>query len=95
MDQWGREERIRELLGSEFELDVSRGTWNYEGASPEELWNLAETATPPTKAFLATLDEAGRAGYRAALLEHWEQYRTGDGRVAEPREYLLVLGVRR
>jgi ubiquinone/menaquinone biosynthesis C-methylase UbiE len=95
MDQWSKAERIEELLGRDFELELSTGTWTYEAGSPEELWHLAETATPPTKAFLATLDGARRAEYRAAMLEHWERFRSDDGRVVEPRDYLLVLGVRR
>ena len=95
MARWGEVERVRELLEGDFELDVESGTWHYEGASPAALWRLAETATPPTKAFLATLDDAGRAAYRAALVEHWEQFRTADGSVSEPRVYRLVLGRRR
>ena len=94
MDQWGQAGRVRELLGRDFELVVERGTWRYEAASAEALWELAATATPPTKAFLATLDAAGRAEYREAMLEHWNRYRTDDG-VSEPREFLLVLGTRR
>jgi ubiquinone/menaquinone biosynthesis C-methylase UbiE len=95
MDQWSKPERIEKLLGRDFELELSTGTWTYEADSPEELWHLAETATPPTKAFLATLDAARRAEYREAMLEHWERFRTDGGRVVEPRDYLLVLGVRR
>jgi SAM-dependent methyltransferase len=94
-EQWGEAARVEELLGRDFELELVRGTWLNEAESPEALWHLAETATPPTKAFLSTLDDAGRAAYRAAMLEHWERFRTGDGRIAEPRDYLLVLGVRR
>jgi SAM-dependent methyltransferase len=95
VERWGDEGLVRELLGDAFELEISTGTWHYEGASPEELWHLAETATPPSKAFLASVDDATRAAYRAAMLEHWEQFRTPDGGVAEPRDYLLVLGTRR
>jgi ubiquinone/menaquinone biosynthesis C-methylase UbiE len=94
MEQWGRPGRVRELLEREFELAIETGTWRFEAGSAEELWHLAETATPPTKAFLATLDDARRAEYRAAMLEHWNRYRTDEG-VSEPRDYLLVLGTRR
>lgn len=94
MERWGRPNWVRELLGADFELEIDTGTWRYEGDSPEALWELAATATPPTKAFLATLDDEGRAAYRAAMIEHWERFRVGD-RVSEPRDYLLVLGTRR
>jgi SAM-dependent methyltransferase len=94
LDRWGEPERVRELLGDAFALELSTGTWRHEGSSPEELWELAETAVPPSKAFLATLDDETREAYRAAMLEHWAQFRTADG-VSEPRGYLLVLGRRR
>ena len=94
VEQWGSPERVRELLERDLELAIETGTWRYEAGSAEELWQLAETATPPTKAFLATLDDARRADYRAAMLEHWNRYRTEEG-VSEPRDYLLVLGTRR
>jgi SAM-dependent methyltransferase len=92
---WGEPEGVEELLGAAFELEISTGTWRHEGASPEVLWELAESAIPPAKAFLATLDDERRQAYRAAMLEHWDQFRTEEGRVSEPRDYLLVLGTRR
>jgi ubiquinone/menaquinone biosynthesis C-methylase UbiE len=95
MELWGEREHVRELLGDAFELHISVGTFRYEARSPEELWELAASATPPTKAFLATLDDRSRSEYRAAMLEHWARFRTDDGGVSEPRDYLLVLGTRR
>jgi ubiquinone/menaquinone biosynthesis C-methylase UbiE len=95
VELWGQPERVHGLLGEGFELEISVGTYRHEGDSLEELWELSAAATPPTKAFLATLDEQRRREYRAAMLEHWERFRTDDGGVSEPRDYLLVLGTRR
>jgi ubiquinone/menaquinone biosynthesis C-methylase UbiE len=95
MELWGRPERVRELLGDAFELDVTTRTSTQEAESPEELWELTATAVPPAKAFLATLDDESRDAYRTAMLEYWECFRQKDGSVSEPREYLLVLGTRR
>lgn len=95
MELWGDPKRVRELLDAAFELEVSVGTWRYEAESPEALWEVVAEATPPTKAFLATLDDRGRREYREAMLEHWEQFRTAQGGVSEPWDYLLVFGVRR
>jgi SAM-dependent methyltransferase len=91
---WGRPERVRELLASTFELEITTGTWRLEGSSPEELWELMASSAPPMKAFLGTLDEPRRDEYRQAMLEYWESFRTGSG-VSEPADYLLVLGTRR
>ena len=65
------------------------------GRPGREPWHLAETATPPTKAFLAAVDDDTRAAYRAAMIEHRERFRTPEGSVTEPRDYRLVLGTRR
>jgi ubiquinone/menaquinone biosynthesis C-methylase UbiE len=91
---WGRRERVEELLGSAFELDVSTETWRVDSSSPEELWELMSSSAPPMKAFLGTLDDEKRRDYREAMLEYWAGFRTDAG-VSEPADYLLVLGTRR
>ena len=93
-EAWGEPERVEELLGESFDLEVSTGTWYLEAESPEQLWDFMATAAPPTKAFLETLDEDGRAAYRAEMLAYWDGFAV-DGGVREPRQYLLILGRRR
>ena len=46
------------------------------------------------KAMVASLEPARREEFHRAYVEYCEQFRT-DGRVAIPREYLLVIGTRR
>jgi SAM-dependent methyltransferase len=94
VEGWGRRERVEQLLGAAFELEISTGTWRFEGRSPEELWELMSSSAPPMKAFLGTLDEQRRLEYRETMLEYWESFRTDTG-VSEPAPYLLVLGTRR
>jgi SAM-dependent methyltransferase len=93
-DDWGREERLRELLGDAFELQLQERVWWLEGDSPEDVWELMSTGAPPVKALLDSLEPDRRAEFRAAMLEYWTQFQTPDG-VREPRHYLLVQGVRR
>jgi SAM-dependent methyltransferase len=93
-DDWGREERLRELLGEAFELQLQERVWWLEGDSPEDVWELMSTGAPPVKALLDSLEPDRRAEFRAAMLEYWTQFQTPDG-VREPRHYLLVQGVRR
>ena len=52
------------------------------------------TAAPPVKALVGTLQPDRLAELRTALLDHWAGFER-DGRVVEPRGYLLVLGRRR
>jgi SAM-dependent methyltransferase len=94
-DLWGAEAGVRGLLGDAFELDIRKEPWTLDGDSPEALWEFHIRAAPPAKAFLDTLDEDGRAGYREAMLSYWRDFALPDGGVRERRDYLLVLGVRR
>jgi SAM-dependent methyltransferase len=93
-DDWGREERLRELLGAAFEFELQERTWWLEGASPQDVWELMSNGAPPVKALLDSLEPDRSATFRDAMLEYWSQFQTADG-VREPRRYLLVLGGRR
>jgi SAM-dependent methyltransferase len=93
-EAWGREERVHELLGPYFAVTVERGIFHLEGTSPESLWDFMLRAAPPFKAFAERLAADRRRAFREAFLEHWEAHRV-DGRVSEPRPYLLVVGTRR
>jgi SAM-dependent methyltransferase len=93
-DDWGREERLRELLGAAFEFELQERIWWLEGASPQDVWELMSNGAPPVKALLDSLEPDRSATFRDAMLEYWSQFQTADG-VREPRRYLLVLGGRR
>jgi SAM-dependent methyltransferase len=93
-DDWGREERLQELLGSAFELGVEERVWWLEGESPEDVMELMSNGAPPVRALLDSLDPDRATAFRAAMLEYWSQFQTPEG-VREPRRYLLVLGERR
>jgi SAM-dependent methyltransferase len=93
-DDWGREERLEELLGHAFELELEEQVWWLEGDSPEDVWELMSNGAPPVKAFVDSLEAHRRAQFRKAMLEYWSQFRTAEG-VREPCRYLLVLGQRR
>ena len=82
------------LFGDEFELALHERTWHLRGESGRAVLEFWERTAPPTKAYLASLGDDARAQVRAALTEHWESYRNGEG-VSEPRRYVLVIGTRR
>lgn len=93
-ERWGDPSRLSELLGADFELQVEERVWTLEGDSPEDVWDLVSTSAPPVKAFVEKLGPEKLAAFRGELLEHWRGFER-DGRVAEPRGYLLVTGRRR
>lgn len=91
--EWGKRERVEQLLGRAFELEIDRRAWLLEGADGEELWQLWSTAAPPFKACVDGLGER-REDFHQAYVEYCERYRVGS-RVRVPRTYLLVVGRRR
>ena len=91
---WGNEERVKELLGDWFELELEQGISTLNVASGEEYWELFSTSYGPTKTLADSLGER-REELRAAWVDFFESnYRAGD-QIAHTREYLLVIGERR
>jgi SAM-dependent methyltransferase len=93
-DDWGREDRLRELLGGAFELEIEEHVWWLEGESPEDVFDLMSNGAPPLRALFDSLEPDRAAAFREAMLEHWSHFQTPEG-VREPRRYLLVLGRKR
>jgi SAM-dependent methyltransferase len=93
-DEWGRDERVRELLGDAFELELDEGAWHLTADSPDAAVELMTEGAPPIKAMIATLEPEQREAFRAAMLDYWSGFER-DGHVDEPREYLIVTGRRR
>ena len=91
---WGKPERVRELLGSEFELKFERGTSFYREPSGEAAWQTFSQNYGPTKALASSLDERRRADLRRDFIAFHDRFRTELG-ICVPREYLLTVGVRR
>jgi SAM-dependent methyltransferase len=92
---WGRRDYTAEMLGAAFDLEFFDGQSPEHGESPESLWEMSSTSIGPVKAMLASLDAGQQAQLRADFIEDWGRYRTADGTVAMPREYLIILGHRK
>jgi SAM-dependent methyltransferase len=56
--EWGRPERVRELLGKDFDLKFERDTSFYREPSGEAAWQKFSTGYGPTKALAGSLDES-------------------------------------
>ena len=92
---WGAEGFVESLLGEAFDLQVEERVWHLEGDSPEGVYEFLRESAPPMAAFLARLDPDRREGFHRACVEHWSRLLDEDGRVREPRPYILVTGTRR
>lgn len=91
---WGREERVRELLGDAFELEIEEHVSTVRLESGEAYWQLFSESYGPTKALAASLGERREELHRAWVDFFEEEYRA-EGEIAHARQFLLVLGDRR
>jgi SAM-dependent methyltransferase len=92
--EWGKPERIRELLGQDFDLKFERGTSFYREPSGEAAWDAFSTSYGPTRALANSLDESRLADLRRDFIAFHDGFSTELG-ICVPREYLLTVGVRR
>ena len=92
---WGREERLRELLGDAFDLQIEEHVSSLRTPSGEDYWQLFSSSYGPTKTLADSLDEERREEFHRTWVDFFERDYGGDGEIDHPREYLLVLGTRR
>ncbi|MBX6743606.1 MAG: class I SAM-dependent methyltransferase [Acetobacteraceae bacterium] len=90
--EWGREERVRELLGNTFDLQFETGTTVLRLPSGEAVWKVFSQGYGPTKTLLQATDR--KEELRRDFIAFHEAHRTPMG-IAMPREYLVVIGTRR
>jgi SAM-dependent methyltransferase len=91
---WGREDYVSELLGSDFELEFERGDSVLRSDSGESVWQLFSTEYGPTKTLADSLDEERRDQLHRDFVELHEEARM-DGGIAFSRTYLLTIGTRK
>ena len=92
--EWGRMERITELMGKEFDLAFEKGVSFYREPNAEAAWETFSNGYGPTKALAASLDENRRAELRRDFIAFHAQFPTPLG-VCVPREYWVTRGIRR
>ena len=91
---WGDEDRVRELLGESFELDIEERVSTFRMPSGEAYWELFSTSYGPTKTLADSLGDR-REELRSDWVDFFETNYGENGGIAHTREYLLVLGTRR
>ena len=91
---WGDEDRVRELLGEWFELELTERVSTLRMPSGEAYWELFSTSYGPTKTLADSLGDRREELHRD-WVDFFESNYRDDGEIAHTREYLLVLGTRR
>lgn len=92
--EWGRTERIRELLGEAFMLQFEKGVSYYREPSAAAAWDTFSTGYGPTRTLATNLDAERREALRADFTAFHAGFPTELG-ICVPREYWLTIGVRR
>jgi SAM-dependent methyltransferase len=92
--EWGNTDRIRQLLGEDFELKFERAVSYYREPSADAAWETFSTSYGPTKSLAESLDPARRQAFRADFIAFHAGFPTALG-ICVPREYWLTVGIRK
>jgi SAM-dependent methyltransferase len=92
--EWGKYDRLRELLGADFELKFEEGTNRFRYASGEQAYNLWLNHYGPSKSLAATLDDARREEFKRAMIEWHETFKSELG-YDQPRQYIVTHATRK
>jgi SAM-dependent methyltransferase len=92
--EWGKTERLSELLGANFDLRFEEGTSFYREPSAEAAWETFSTGYGPTRTLAASLSPDRREAFRRDFIAFHQQFATAIG-VTVPRTYWLTVGRRR
>jgi SAM-dependent methyltransferase len=91
---WGAKERVKELLGSAFNLKFETGTVFLREPTSLAVWELFVESYGPTKILAASLDVMRRESLKHDFIAFHEGFKSETG-VAMPCEYLVTIGTRR
>ncbi len=91
--EWGRTDRIQELLGDAFDLRFEQSVSYYREPSAEAAWETFSTGYGPTRALALMLDPAKREAFRRDFIAFHAGFPTQLG-ICVPRAYWLTVGVR-
>jgi SAM-dependent methyltransferase len=92
--EWGRIERVAELLGGEFRLLFEKGTSYYREPNGTAAWETFSTGYGPTRALAANLAPEAREKLRQDFVAFHDGFPTGLG-ICVPRDYWVTVGQRR
>jgi ubiquinone/menaquinone biosynthesis C-methylase UbiE len=91
---WGDENRVEELLGDAFDLELEERVSTLRTPSAEDYWELFSTSYGPTKTLADNLGDR-REDLHRDWVEFFETNYKENGEIVHTREYLLITGTRR
>jgi SAM-dependent methyltransferase len=91
--EWGRPERVRELLGKDFDLKLERGTSLYRERDAKQAWKAFYGGYGPVKVLADALDPARREAFQRDFIAFHERHLTDWGMLVR-RDYWIVGGTR-
>jgi SAM-dependent methyltransferase len=91
---WGKQERLRELLGASFDLEFEEGASVYRYADGKQAWNLFVQHYGPCKTLASNLDDARRLELERDFTAWHETFKGALG-YEQPRQYVITRGRRR
>jgi hypothetical protein len=91
---WGKKDRVRELLGENFNLKFEKHISMFRTKDGEEYWEIFSTNYGPTKTLADSLG-ARRAEFRQTWIDFFENNYRQENEIAHDREWLLILGTKR
>lgn len=92
--EWGRPERVTELLGAHFDLAFEHATSFYREPDGEAAWQTFVQGYGPLHTLAGKLDESDRNALKRNFVAFHDGFATGLG-VCVPRDYLIAAGTRR
>jgi len=90
---WGRVERLHELLGGAFDLRIEDGTSFYREPSADAAWRTFSIGYGPTRMLAEGLGADRRDALRRDFTAFHAQFATDLG-ICVPRTYRVILGTR-
>jgi SAM-dependent methyltransferase len=94
MLDWGREDYVGDLLGSEFDLTFEHAQDPQLGDSGEQIWQIYVSSYGPVKTLYESLDDDRKEQLHRSYVDFYESNRQ-DGGIIAPREYTIILGRRK
>jgi SAM-dependent methyltransferase len=92
--EWGKYERLNELLAANFELGFEEGTNRFRYGSGEQAWNLWVNHYGPSKSLAANLDDARREEFKRDMIA-WHETFKGELGYDQPRQYVVTRAIRK
>jgi SAM-dependent methyltransferase len=92
--EWGKYQRLKELLAPSFDLKFEEGTNRFRYGSGEQAYNLWVNHYGPSKSLAASLDDSRRAEFKHDMIAWHESFMSELG-YDQPRQYIITYGIRR